>query len=109
MAMLIGKEYQEKKQSHGGKREKQVDTMSTCSGKTSQTIAKKHGVTEKKVRRAAKFSKAVETIEKNVGKEATKELLSNKPPISRKAVERVASQPPDKQEDAYEEFPRGKT
>lgn len=109
MAVLRGREYQETKQDeHSRPNNKSasknaVDTMTTANSKTSESLAAKHGVSEKQIRRDAKFAEAVDTIEKNVGKEAADEIVkSDKPPISRKQVQQIAQLPAEQQADALE-------
>lgn len=44
--------------------------MSELNEKTPVTLSKKHGVSTRQIERDARFSEAIESIEKNVGKEA---------------------------------------
>lgn len=74
---LIGKQYQERKQSHGGDRKsKSVSSGHFDHLKTAEQIAQENKVKEKTVRRAAKFTEAVDAIAENVGEKAKHQILN---------------------------------
>lgn len=65
---LIGKQYQERKQDHGGDRRSDV-VVSTSQSDTLKAVADEHKIGRASVYRAAKFAEAVDNITENVGGE----------------------------------------
>lgn len=96
---LIGKQYEERKASHGGDRRSETPPSGHNDHlkRTAQVIAEQNRVGEKTVRRAAEFARAVDTIAKNVGEEVREKILSRDAPLTAKDVQKVARLEPDKQ------------
>jgi len=100
---LMGDEYREKKQTHGG----QIPNTKAVDGgmghsdpsidTTAETIAKKYGVSPSTVKRNAQFAEAVETIGENAGKEVVDSILSGTTDKTRKEVIAIAKLPAEEQ------------
>ncbi len=96
---LIGKQYQERKQDHGGdRRSKEVSKGQNVPLKTTaEEIAEEHKIADKTVKRAAAFSRAVDTIAKNVGGDARQKILNRETKLTAKDIHRVADMDPGRQ------------
>jgi len=88
---LRGLQFRSQKGSRGKNHQNEVST--------SETLAKKHGVSKATIERDAKFSEAVDEIEKNVPG-AKRDALSGK--LTRAKVKEVAALPPEQQAEALE-------
>ena len=94
-AYLIGKEYEERKQSHGGDR--RSAQAPTSQSDTLKAIAEENKVGRATVHRAAQFARAVDTIAANVGEDSRAKILSRETPFTVKDVQKVAQLEPEKQ------------
>lgn len=84
-AYFIGKEYLNKKKSHGGDRKSESSGQSGHL-KTEEAVAEKHGVSPKTVRRDAEYAEAVDQIAEEDGKEAKVAILSGATQQTKKEV-----------------------
>lgn len=98
---LRGKRYLTEKKAESGRADRDLSGGQSDHPKTAKRLAKKYGVSEKTIRRDAKFAKAVDEIEKTVGAEAKAAVLSGKSGLSKKDVVAIADMPPDKQRKAF--------
>jgi hypothetical protein len=83
-----GKEYLNKKKGHGGDRKsnKSSPQFEDSIGKTSEQLAKNHGVSKATIERDAEFAEAIDLIAEEEGEEAREKILSGKSGKSKRAV-----------------------
>ena len=110
-AYLRGKRYNAEKKddsSRPGNQNAKRDGQNVHRESTASKLAAQFDVDEKTIRRDAKFSEAVDTIETNVGKQAKDEILSGRSGLSKKEVVAIASEPAERQAEAVETAKRDK-
>lgn len=112
-AYMLGKLYEERKQTHGGDR-KTEEKSSPQNGdliKTAEEIAKEYKVGKNTVERAATFANAIDTIEQTVGQQAKEEILNREVDLTRQEVIEIAQLEPEIQKDIFTELKKeeGKT
>jgi N6-adenosine-specific RNA methylase IME4 len=84
----LGARYELEKLAHGGDRKSSGQNVHL---KTGERIADEIGDNEKKVRRAAKYKKAIDTIEAITSPEIKTSILARETPITKKDAEQIAS------------------
>lgn len=98
---LIGKRYTNEKKTEGapiGNSNQLGKNYPVVEKRTSEKIAEQNKVSEKTVRNAANFSKAVEEVSKNSGV-ASQEILSRTIKASQKDIQTLAQANPEKQKE----------
>lgn len=97
-AYYIGKEYLQKKKSHGGDRKSEdAESSAHCAhliGTTAEEIAEEHDVDPATVRRNAQYAEAVDTISEQEGPQAKAEILNGTSGETRQEVIARAKNPP---------------
>ncbi len=98
---LIGKKYKEQKKPQGGtganQHTKEQSGQNVHQAKTAQKVAEEEKINEKTVRRAEKFTEAVDRLAETVGEEAKNKILAREINITQKDVKRLAGEAPEEQ------------
>ena len=78
-------------------------------GDTAESVGQKFNLNRSEVQRDAQFTKAVDVIEENLGKEVKQEILSGKSKFSKKDIVVIGKKDAVGQKAIFEEAKKGKT
>jgi hypothetical protein len=105
---LIGKKYEQLKDTHGGDRKTDQASGKSCHLKTETIVAEKYKVSPRKVRYAAEFSKAVDKLTESCGEDAKIKILSGDIKKSQFEITELAQAPLEEQQAVMSKLIEGK-
>lgn len=107
-AYLIGLKYEAKKRNRNdnlnnvSESEESSIRQNGASTNTAEEIAEETGVSPRQVQRDAKFKKALDSIEKHLGKDAKKELMDKRNKVSKSKIIEIGEASSDKMQAAFD-------